>query len=88
MLSVKSSGQWLVSCFYHDAIPHPLPELGLRGPELSPVAADNEGRLALLLFLLVFVFFDDHILLNTRVALHGISYRHRAKTPRSERSHT
>lgn len=79
MLPMKSPGQRLVSCFDHDAIPYPLPELGLRGPELSPITAHHESGLALLLFLLVFFFLDAHILLNTRVALHGISYRHRAR---------
>jgi hypothetical protein len=81
MLSVESTRQGLVSRFHDNTVSYPLPELGLRGPEFSPVTADHERGLSLLLFFLVFLFLDGHILPNTRVALHGISYRHRAKTP-------
>ena len=41
-------------CLYDDAIPDPLPKLGLRGPKLFSIRADDEGVsfLALQLFLL------------------------------------
>ncbi|MCU1265070.1 MAG: hypothetical protein JWM21_1388 [Acidobacteria bacterium] len=58
MLAVKSAGQRLIACLYDNAVPDPLPELGLRGPELAPVTADDERRLPFLFLLLVLVLFD------------------------------
>ena len=51
MLTIEQPGQRLFTCLGDDAFPHPLPELGLCGPELFPVFADHERR-----FLLAFLF--------------------------------
>ena len=88
VLPVKRTCKWLVAGFYHDAIPDPLPELGLRRPELSPVTTDHQRGLALLLFLLVLVFPGVHILPNTRVTLHGISCRRRKQVDVQEATHS
>lgn len=78
VFSMESSGEWLVSRLFHHAFPHPLPKLCLCGPELLPVTTDHERRLSLLLFLLVFVFLDRHVSLNTQIPLHGNSLRRRS----------
>lgn len=61
MLPFERSSQRTVICLGYDAFPHPLPELGLRGPKLLAIPADYQGRLLFFLFLLVFV--DAHLLL-------------------------
>ena len=55
MLPFERSSQRIVICLGYDAFPHPLPELGLRGPKLLAIPADYQGRLLLFLLLLVFV---------------------------------
>ena len=52
MLADESAGERMILCFDSDAFPEPLPELGLRCPELLSVAAEYERRSLLLFFLL------------------------------------
>ena len=87
VLSREFAGQRLIPGFHYDAFSGPLPKLRLRGPELLPVAADDDGSLSLSLFLLIAVFPGIHILVNTPVPLHGTSFRRGEETPPA-RSHT
>src|SRR3954471_19038683 len=52
VLAAELAGQRLVAGLYDRALANPLPELRLRRPELSPVAADHERGLLSLLTLL------------------------------------
>ena len=52
VLALESSGQGTIPSFYYDAVSHPLPELGLCGPELLSRAADYKRRLLFLFYLL------------------------------------
>lgn len=89
MLAVESTSQRLVARLNNDAIPDPLPELRLSSPKLSPVATDDQRGLPLLLLFLVLILLDGrHILPNTRITLHGISFRQPGQVARRERSHT
>ena len=64
VLSGEGAGERLIARADYDAIPHPLPKLRLRGPELSLVLADYQGRL-FLFFLFVFGLLTAHIGVHT-----------------------
>jgi hypothetical protein len=51
VFAYEYTSEWMVLGFYNHALSRPLPELGLGGPELLGVAADNEGCVLPLLFL-------------------------------------
>jgi hypothetical protein len=68
MLSIESARQRMVSGFDDPAISDPLPELGLRRPELFAVPADDESCLLPLLTLL----FDGPHILHTPSVLKTI----------------
>ncbi len=55
MFAVKSAGQRIVVGLGDHTVPGPLPELGLRGPKLFPVATDDERCFLFPLFLFIFV---------------------------------
>ena len=52
MRSFECSCQRVVVSFCHSAISDPLPKLGLGGPKLLAIAANNQGRFLLYLLFL------------------------------------
>ena len=46
----KASGERVVVQLDYCSLPHPLPELRLRGPELLPVEAEHQGSSLIFLF--------------------------------------
>ena len=54
MFAIKRAGKRVIAGLGDDAIPGPLPELGLRRPELLPVTTDHQRRFLFSLFLFVF----------------------------------
>src|SRR5437870_8384998 len=65
MFATKCAGERLVLSLHNYAFPHPLPELFLRGPELFPVATNDQRRLLFLLLL----FFLSHVLCSISLRL-------------------
>jgi hypothetical protein len=65
VLAQKRAGERAVVGFDDDSFPYPLPELFLRGPELFAVAANNQSRFPLLLFLFLLWHFVLDRTLNT-----------------------
>ena len=88
MFAQERARQWLTLSLHDDAVSDPLPELRLRSPEFTTVTTDYERGFALLLFLLVFVFFDCHLVLNTLVPLRGNSNRNRTTLGSNEATHS
>lgn len=61
----KHASEWLVLSFNNDARSYPLPELGLRCPELLRVAANYQcGVLAFLLFELLVLTHQYRVLIT------------------------
>ena len=69
VLSSESSGKGSITRLKHYPFPNPLPELGLRGPKLLAVTADNQGRFSLFL------------LLSFWLCAHGVFWTSRATWP-------
>src|SRR2546426_5670726 len=88
VLAVEFARQRLVPRLNHHSVADPLPKLRLRGPKLPPVAADDQRALPLFLFLLVLAFFSAHILLNTHLALRGVSAPGEKKLGWKEATHS
>src|SRR5262245_57363036 len=96
MFAIEGAGERLIAGLGHDAFPDPLPELRLRGPVLFAIATNDQRRLALLLFLFVFLvrhfalcplpFASPHTLRPLRGALRFRSLRDGKphKVPRGE----
>src|SRR6266446_4170772 len=59
MLTREVAGERSIASSHHHAIPHPLPKLCLRGPELSAVLANYQGCF-FLLFLFVLGLLTAH----------------------------
>ena len=64
VLSREGAGQRLIARSDYHAIPHPLPKLSLRGPELPAVLANYQCRL-FLLFLFVLGLLTAHVRAHT-----------------------
>jgi len=61
MFAPEETRQRLIADLHHDSFSHPLPELRLRSPELSSIAANDESSfLFALLFLNWSVWFYRH----------------------------
>lgn len=50
MFPRELTSEWVIRGLGNYALPHPLPELSLGGPELFPIAADYQCRFLFLLF--------------------------------------
>ena len=88
VLAGEGAAQRLIPGLDDNAFTDPLPKLSLGGPELLPVATDDARSLALSLFLLVAIFPGAHSLVNTRVPLHGNSFRCGGKSSVGKKPHT
>lgn len=72
VFSGEGSGERLIARPDHHAIPHPLPKLRLRGPELSAVLANYQRRF-FLLFLFVLGLLTAHVRAHTPLPLRGLN---------------
>ena len=83
VFAYEYASEWMVLRFYNHALSRPLPELGLGGPELLGVAADNESRVLPLLCLFFPFFLFTHRTMSPLLVLSKL-----IEEPLGYRAHT